>query len=107
MPPNKVAFGSGAVAEASRNGTLTARQRLWNFVRGVPKQRFFPQCRSCSDVQSTAVRLGAKRLVMHNGGIRVGVVVAAAVAVRHYAMQRHPEEYAAFERRVNDALHSL
>lgn len=104
MPPNKLAYGSSAAAEAARNGTLTARQRIWNFIRGVPKQRFFPQCRSCSDIQSTAVRMNAKRLVMHNGGMTVGVAVAVAVAARHYAMHYHPEEYARFEKRVEDAL---
>ena len=95
------------MAEASRSGTLTTRQRLWNFIRGVPKQRFFPQCRSCSDLQSHAVRVGAKRLVMHNGGVRLGAAVAAAVAARHYAMNHHPQEYAAFERKVNELLYAL
>lgn len=48
MPPNKMAFGSSAAAEASRNGTLTVSQRLWNFLRGVPKQRFYPQVGQCT-----------------------------------------------------------
>ena len=48
--------------EASRNGTQTMGQKLWNFLRMVPKQRFYPQCRACSDLQSHAVRLGTKRL---------------------------------------------
>ena len=44
---------------------------------------------------------------MHNGGVKLGVAVAAAVAVRHYAMHNHPEEYAAFERKINDILFAL
>ena len=44
----------------------------------VPKQRFYPQCRPCSDVQSIAVRTGKKILVRHNGGAKVGAACAAA-----------------------------
>ena len=69
MPPNKMAFGSSAAAEASRSGSNSISQKIWNFLRGVPKQRFYPQCRPCSDLQSTAVRMGAKKLVMHNGRV--------------------------------------
>jgi hypothetical protein len=68
----------------------------------VPRQRFFPQCRACSDLQSTAVRLRAKSLVMHNGGVRIGCVVASVVAARHYVMWKHPREYERFERRVEE-----
>jgi hypothetical protein len=102
MPPNKMAFGSSAAAEASRNGTLSLGARAWNFLRMVPRQRFFPQCRACSDLQSTAVRLRAKSLVMHNGGVRIGCVVASVVAARHYVMWKHPREYERFERRVEE-----
>jgi hypothetical protein len=97
MPPNKVAFGSSAAAEAFRDGTQTLWTRAWQAIRGVPKQRFFPQCRPCSDLQSVAVRTGVKKLVMHGGGVKVGVAVAGCVAARHYAMARHPEEYARWE----------
>ena len=67
MPPNKVAFGSSAAAgvQKARNPLWT---RAWQAVGGVPKQRFFPQCRGCSDLQSVAVRTGVKKLVMHGGG---------------------------------------
>ena len=37
------------------------------FLRMVPKQRFYPQCRKCSDAQSVAVRAGKKMLVQHGG----------------------------------------
>jgi hypothetical protein len=48
-------------------------------------------------LQSVAVRTGVKKLVMHGGGVKVGVAVAGCVAARHYAMARHPEEYARWE----------
>ena len=98
MPPNKMAFGSAAAAQAAREGTW--KVRLWNFLRMVPKQRFYPQCRKCSDAQSVAVRAGKKMLVQHGGGMKLGAVVATAVAARQYARTRHPEEYAAFERKL-------
>ena len=37
---------------------------------------------------------------MHNGGVRVGVAVALAVAARHYAMHNYAGEYAAWERKA-------
>ena len=64
MPPNKVAFGSSAAAEAFREGTNPSGP-----ARGKPsggaQAAFFPQCRGCSDLQSVAVRTGVKKLVMH------------------------------------------
>jgi hypothetical protein len=98
MPPNKMAFGSAAAAQAAREGSW--KTRLWNFLRMVPKQRFYPQCRPCSDVQSTAVRTGKKILVRHNGGAKVGAAVAVAVAARHYAMKHHPEEYGKLQKKL-------
>ena len=98
MPPNKMAFGSSAAARAAREGGF--KTKVWNFLRMVPKQRFYPQCRPCSDVQSAAVRMGSKILIQHNGGLRIGAFVAAAVAARHWAMKRHPEEYAALEKKL-------
>lgn len=102
MPPNKVAFGSSAAAEAFREGTQSLWTRAWQAVGGVPKQRFFPQCRGCSDLQSVAVRTGVKKLVMHGGGVKIGAVVAGCVAARHYAMARHPEEYAKWEAKLEE-----
>ena len=98
MPPNKMAFGSAAAAQAAREGSW--KTKLWNFLRMVPKQRFYPQCRPCSDVQSAAVRTGRKILVQHNGGARIGAAVALAVAARHYAAKRHPEEYAKLQKKL-------
>ena len=92
MPPNKKAFGSGAAAARAREGRWTTR--AWNFLRMVPKQRFYPQCRLCSDLQSVAVRTGRKTLVMHRGGLVAGMAVAGAVGARHYVMVRHPKRYA-------------
>ena len=98
MPPNKMGFGSAAGAQAAREGSW--KTRLWNLMRMVPKQRFYPQCRPCSDVQSAAVRTGRKILVQHNGGARIGAAVALAVAARHYAAKRHPEEYAKLQKKL-------
>ena len=39
-------------------------------------------------------------LVQHGGAMKLGAVVATAVAARQYARTRHPEEYAAFERKL-------
>ena len=98
MPPNKMAFGSAAAAQAAREGTW--RTKLWNFLRMVPRQKFYPQCRPCSDKQSTAVRMGSKILVQHNGALRLGVLVATLVSARHYVMKHHPEEYREFEKKL-------
>ena len=102
MPPNKVAFGSSAAAEAFREGTQSLWTRAWQAIKGVPKQRFFPQCRECSGLQSVAVRTGVKKLVMHGGGVKIGAAVAGCVAARHYAMARHPEEYAKWEAKLDE-----
>lgn len=98
MPPNKMAFGSGAAAQAAREGTW--KTRVWNLIRMVPKQRFYPQCRPCSDKQSTAVRMGSKILVQHGGAQRLGILVALLVAARHYAKKHHPNEYAAVAKKL-------
>lgn len=98
MPPNKMAFGSAAAAQAAREGSW--KTKLWNFLRMVPKQRFYPQCRPCSDVQSAAVRAGRKILVQHNGGAKAGAAVALAIAARHYVMKHHPEEYEKLQKKL-------
>ena len=36
MPPNKIAFGSSAAAEAFREGTQSLWTRAWQAVRGCP-----------------------------------------------------------------------
>jgi hypothetical protein len=46
------------------------------------KNRFQSLPFKCNLQRYAAVRLGAKRLVMHNGGVKMGVAVAAAVAAR-------------------------
>jgi hypothetical protein len=79
MPPNKTAFGSGARAAANRGASTT--RRVFNFIRGVPLQRFYPQCESCSALQSIAVRTGATKLVSHAVGVRYAVFAGAAVGV--------------------------
>ena len=84
MPPNKMAFGSGARAAANRRASTL--RRAFNFIRGVPLQRFYPQCESCSALQSVAVRSGAVRLVTHSVGVRYAVIAGAVVgaATLHY-----------------------
>ena len=46
------------------------------------------------------MREGKKILVQQGGGLKLGAAVATAVSARHYARTRHPEEYAAFERKL-------
>lgn len=84
MPPNKHAFGSGARAAANRRASTL--RRIFNHIRGVPLQRFYPQCESCSALQSVAVRAGAVRLVPHSVGVRCAVIAGAVVGVAtlHY-----------------------
>ena len=84
MPPNKVAFGSGARAAANRGASLP--RRVFNFIRGVPLQRFYPQCESCSALQSVAVRSGVTKLVAHSVGVRYAALAGAAVGIStlHY-----------------------
>ena len=84
MPPNKTAFGSGARAAANRRASTL--RRIFNHIRGVPLQRFYPQCESCSALQSVAVRAGAVRLVSHSVGVRCAVIAGAVVGVAtlHY-----------------------
>lgn len=90
MPPNKKAFGSAARAAANRGASTT--RRVFNFIRGVPLQRFYPQCEACSALQSVAVRTGATRLVAHSVGVRYAFIAGAAVGVSalHYDdIRRH------------------
>lgn len=90
MPPNKKAFGSAARAAANRGASTT--RRVFNFIRGVPLQRFYPQCEACSALQSVAVRTGATRLVAHSVGVRYAFFAGAAVGVSalHYDdIRRH------------------
>lgn len=84
MPPNKVAFGSGARAAANRGASLP--RRVFNFIRGVPLQRFYPQCEACSALQSVAVRSGVTKLVAHSVGVRYAALAGAAVGIStlHY-----------------------
>ena len=84
MPPNKKAFGSGAAAKANRGASLP--RRVFNYIRGVPLQRFYPQCEPCSALQSVAVRTGTRKFVTHRVGLKYGVVAGAAcgVAALHY-----------------------
>ena len=84
MPPNKKAFGSGAAAKANRRASLP--RRIVNYIRGVPLQRFYPQCEPCSALQSVAVRTGMRKFVTHRVGFKYGIVTGAAcgVAALHY-----------------------
>ena len=65
---------------AAANRRASTLRRAFNFIRGVPLQRFYPQCESCSALQSVAVRSGAVRLVTHSVGVRYAVIAGAVVA---------------------------
>lgn len=84
MPPNKKAFGSGAAAKANRGASFP--RRVFNYLRGVPLQRFYPQCEPCSALQSVAVRTGSRTFVAHRVGLKYGVLcgVACGIAALHF-----------------------
>lgn len=101
MPPNKLAFGSGARAAANRGASLP--RRVFNFVRGVPLQRFYPQCEACSALQSAAVRSGATKLVVHSVGVRCAALAGAAVG----ASALHFDEIKIFVERACERARGL
>jgi hypothetical protein len=84
MPPNKTAFGSGASAAASRGSNVSIARKFYNFIRMVPSQRFYPQCESCSGLQSVAVRTGMKTLVSHSAHAKCAILIGAILGIRHF-----------------------
>lgn len=84
MPPNKVAFGSAANAAASRGANVSLYQKFFNFIRFVPKQRFWPQCESCSVLQSVAVRDGVQKLITHSGHVKIALGIGLLIGLRHF-----------------------
>ena len=97
----ELAFGSGARAAANRGASLP--RRVFNFVRGVPLQRFYPQCEACSALQSAAVRSGATKLVVHSVGVRCAALAGAAVG----ASALHFDEIKIFVERACERARGL
>lgn len=100
MPPNK------HVREAAE--AYSSRRRLFSFLPimksryirkgmqalgvpvGPPLQRYYPQCRPCSQLQAAAVRSGKRALVLHeilhSGGTSTAWHYAGVVVgLRHYS----------------------
>ena len=84
MPPNKVAFGSAANAAASRGANVSMYQKFMNFIRFVPKQRFWPQCESCALLQSVAVRDNVRKLITHSGHAKIALGIGFLIGLRHF-----------------------
>lgn len=51
------------------------------------KQRFFPQCESCSSLQSDALRRGIKKMVAHFGGVQPYAYAGVLVGLRQYSAE--------------------
>ena len=58
------------------------------------RQRYFPQCRPCSQLQSVAVRTGRLTLKLHAGGAKPAHYAGPLVGLRHY---REPGPGSAWE----------
>ncbi|KAK9834883.1 hypothetical protein WJX81_006337 [Elliptochloris bilobata] len=112
IPPNKLVHGSkavtgmmrqvertlGVVSPVGRNSPVTPRGPLEKLQRTLERQlgvhargrlagevqRFYPQCRTCSDRQAAAVKLDRRTLVSHFNGFRPPYAAAALVGLRHY-----------------------
>ena len=51
------------------------------------KQRFFPQCESCSSLQSDALRRGITKMVAHFGGVQPYAYAGILVGLRQYSAE--------------------
>jgi len=67
------------------------------------KQRFFPECVSCSQLQSDAMRRNVKKLVLHFGGMQAYAYSGVLVGVRHYSAPATPMRGTSLERWFEDA----
>ena len=84
MPPN----GMLAKRRSLRN---FLDKLLWRFRYGSVhslRQRYYPQCKSCSQVQSVAVARSLKKIKIHRGTIGPYLVIGALAALRHYGYAR-------------------
>ena len=99
QPPNKTVYGSTAAAVAAAaaqkvaddNPVVTFGIRMMYpkifarlFAPPKIKQRFFPQCESCSQLQSDAMRRSVKKLVAHFGGVQPFAYAGVLVGLRQY-----------------------
>ncbi|KAK9867102.1 hypothetical protein WJX84_001221 [Apatococcus fuscideae] len=69
--------GAAAVQSALNSAGLEPRS-----ATGL--QRFYPQCRGCSQLQAAAVRANKTKLIMHRGGPRSWYFAGVLVGLRHY-----------------------
>jgi hypothetical protein len=78
MPPNK--FVENMKGRRKDILSVLAKMR-WN---GNVTQRFYPQCRGCSQKQAVAVKTNRKSLVLHLGGWHPYYFAGPLVAGRSY-----------------------
>lgn len=80
MPPN------GVLAKRRSLRSLFEKL-LWRFRYGSVhslRQRYYPQCKSCSQIQSSAIARNLKKIRIHGGTIGPYMIVGALAALRHY-----------------------
>ena len=107
-------LATGAARAVARVGPPRPRPRLGRVVRqwvartrltlawrarealglNATRQRYFPQCRPCSQLQSVAVRTGRLTLKLHAGGAKPAHYAGPLVGLRHY---REPVAGSAWE----------
>ena len=70
------------------------------------KQRFFPECTGCSQLQADAMRRNVKKLVLHFGGIQAYSYAGVLVGMRHYSAPPPPARGTSLERWYEEAKRS-
>ena len=81
MPPNKIFNGNGGPLKTAWQRALYGLSRPG--IAGI-KQRYFPQCRPCSQLQASAVSRNVMTLRMHRGFLGPSLLVGAMTALRHF-----------------------
>ena len=68
-------------------GLRFAYPQLFSRLFAAPRQRqrFFPQCASCSSLQSDALRRSVKKLVAHFGGVQPFGYAGVLLGLRQYS----------------------
>ena len=67
------------------------------------KQRFFPECNSCSQLQADAMRRNVKKLVLHFGGVQAYSYAGVLVGLRQYSAPPVAARGTSLERWFEDA----
>ena len=96
MPPNKLVKDAQAQAKSLARRALLRLPWARRAADALgmpalpPRQRYYPQCGRCSQLQAAAIRTGRMRLVfhevLHRGGTSSAWHVAGTlVGLRHYS----------------------